>query len=41
MEDFIKKQQKKMMIRATLRENNAQTHLLKNLEKLKTRMDLF
>jgi hypothetical protein len=41
MEDYIKKQQKKMLMRATMRENTAQTHLLKHLEKLKNRMDLF
>ena len=41
MEDYIKKHQKKMMMRATMRENNSQNHLLKHLEKLKNRMDFF
>ena len=41
MEDYIKKQEKKMMMRATMRENNAQYHQMKHLEKLKSRMDMF
>lgn len=41
MQEYIKKQQKKMEMRATMRENNAQTQLLKNLDKLKSRMDLY
>jgi len=41
MEDYIKKQEKKMMMRATMRENNAQYHQMKHLEKLKSRMDIF
>ncbi len=41
MKEYIKKQQKKMQMRTTMRENNAQTQLLKNLEKLKSRLDIY
>ncbi len=30
-----------MQMRTTMRENNAQTQLLKNLEKLKSRLDIY
>lgn len=41
MQEYIRFQEKKMQMRATMRENNTQTQILRNLEKLKGRMDLY